>query len=216
MVGAMTDPHQISDIATLRALYGEAAERVVAKKASALTADVRTALALAPFFILATSDEEGRCDASPRGGPSGLIQVLDDNTVVLPDLTGNRLIDSLQNIVRNPNVGLLVITPGNDETIRIDGSARLTTDPDILSSWDGLLNKVKLAVVVSIDNLFVHCAMAFRRSAMWDAETWSQYENTPDMATMFNEMTGGNDDPAEVNALLEVAYAEVLAEERPG
>lgn len=208
------DPHKINDQAALRAMYGESA--VEEKKVPRLTPSTVTALELAPFFVLSTADAQGRCDASPRGGPSGLIQVLDESTVAFPDLPGNRLIDSLQNIVDNPHLGMLVVTPGKDETIRIDGRAHLTTDPDLLTRWDGVVRKAKLAVVVSIDAVFVHCALAFRRSELWDPRTWPDYEATPDLVELFNEMTGSEMDVSDTRTSLENEYAQTLAEERSG
>lgn len=206
------DPHMISDQASLRAMYGESA--VEAKKVPELTPSTVAALDLAPFFVLSTADANGRCDASPRGGPPGLIQILDDSTVAFPDLPGNRLIDSLQNIVDNPHLGMLVITPGKDDTIRIDGRAHLTTDPEILARWDGVVRKAKLAVVVSIDAVFVHCALAFRRSELWDPRTWPDYESTPDLIELFSEMTGLDMDVNDSRASLEDGYTQTLAEER--
>ena len=207
------DPHAITDQTSLRAMYGESA--VEHKKSPVLTPSAAASLRMAPFFVLGTADARGRCDASPRGGPSGIIQILDEGTIAFPDLPGNRLIDSLRNIVDNPHVGLLVVTPGKDETIRIDGRARLTTDPELLARWDGLVRKAKLAVVVSIDTVFVHCALAFRRSEFWSAETWADYEATPDMTVIFNEMTGAEDDPAVFRTALDREYEEILADERP-
>jgi PPOX class probable FMN-dependent enzyme len=210
------DPHAVATPEDLRALYGEASERVKAKKAQNITSETQRALEMAPFFVLATTDESGHCDASPRGGPPGLIQVLDETTIAFPDLTGNRLIDSLQNIMDTGRVGLLVVTPGNDETIRVDGRAHLTLDPEVTQRWDGLINRVRLGVVVSVDNVFVHCAMAFKRSSMWDPESWKHHADTPDMAVLFNEMTGSNDDPQAMRRALDADYAEVLASEQPG
>ena len=109
---------------------------------------------------------------------------------------------------------MLVITPGKDDTIRIDGRAHLTTDPEILARWDGVVRKAKLAVVVSIDAVFVHCALAFRRSELWDPRTWSDYESTPDLIALFSEMTGLDMDVDDSRASLENEYTQTLAEER--
>jgi len=209
------DPHAITDGAALRAKYGDTSVRVAQKKGSRLTPAVVAALEIAPFFCLSTSDSTGRCDASPRGGPSGFLRVVDEQTLVFPDLSGNRLIDSLSNIVENQRVGMLIITPGHDETIRINGTARLTLDPAMMSLWDGLLRGVKLAVVVTVDDVYTHCAKAFRRSGLWQPDTWADYDSTPDMADIFNDIVGASGDTTEMREMLEADYEETLSAERP-
>jgi len=209
------DPHAVTDGAALRAMYGETSERVAQKKGSRLTPTVVAALELAPFFCLSTSDSAGRCDASPRGGPSGFLRVIDEQTLAFPDLSGNRLIDSLSNLVENPAVGMLIITPGRDETIRINGTARLTLAPEVLALWDGVLRGVKLAVVVTVDDVYVHCAKAFRRSRLWQPDTWADYDSTPDMTDVFNDIVGATGGTAEMRTMLETDYEQTLSAERP-
>ncbi len=141
-----------------------------------------------------------------------MIAVLDERTVALPDLGGNNLVDSLTNIVENPHVGLLVITPGNDETVRIDGAAELRTDDHILDHWEGLFRRPKVAVVLTVESVFIHCAKAFRRSQLWDRETWNS--EAPDACSLLNEHVGGGLDLAEMRAALDDSYVADLAEEQ--
>ena len=141
-----------------------------------------------------------------------MIAVLDERTVALPDLGGNNLIDSLTNVVENHHAGLLVITPGSDETVRIDGAAELRTDDDILDHWDGLFRRPKLAVVLTVESVFIHCAKAFRRSQLWNPETWNA--EAPDACSLFNEHLGGGLDLAETRAALDESYATELAAEQ--
>ncbi len=208
--------HDITTEAGLRELYREPSEVVQNKKAAVIDDVTASVLARSPFFLLSTADADGRCDVSPRGGPPGQIVVLDEHRVAFPDLGGNNLIDSLTNIVSNPNAGLLVLTPGRDETLRIDGAATITTDPEILSRWDEAVRRPKVAVVITVQNTFIHCAKAFRRSQLWDPETWSAYDDVADGVDLIIAHIEG--DPADAQAWrkgLNESYERELAEERP-
>lgn len=166
------------------------------------------------FLCLATSDAAGNCDVSPRGGPAGQLRVLEGgSTVALPDLSGNNLIDSLSNIVSNPQAGLLVMVTGSDETMRIDGRAKLTTDPEILGLWSEELRTPKVAVVIDVDSVFLHCAKAFRRGGVWDPESWPNIGDTAAME-MFNDTAGTDVDPAVMRSFLEEDYKASLEAEK--
>ena len=201
----------VATVEQLRELYRAPSAAVTAKKADRVGPETRSRLEASPFVLLATADAEGACDVSPRGGPPGLVAVIDERTVAIPDLGGNNLIDSLTNIVANPHAGLLVITPGSDETVRIDGAAQLRTDDAILDRWNGLFRRPKLAVVISIDSVFIHCAKAFRRSSLWDHSTWNT--EVPDACELFNEHLGGGLDVAALRAGLDQSYVDELANE---
>lgn len=202
----------ISSIEELRELYREPSEPVKAKKAGTIGPETATRLTASPFVLLATSSSDGKCDVSPRGGPPGMVITLDEHTIAIPDLGGNNLIDSLTNIVDNPHAGLLVLSPGNDETVRIDGRASLRTDDVILDRWEGLFRRPKLAVVIEVDAVFIHCAKAFRRSGLWDPTTWN--DEAPDASMLFNEHLGGGLDVEAIRASLEESYETDLAAER--
>ncbi len=207
--------HRINTLDELTTLYRAPSARVQAKKTNHVGPSTQSLLALSPFALLATADEQGRCDVSPRGGAPGQLKVLDEHTVALPDLGGNNLIDSLRNIVLNGQAGLLVVTPGTDETVRIDGRAHLSTDPDVLSLWDAEVRRPKLAVVVEVDNVFIHCAKAFRRSELWNPATWPS--EVTDACELLLEHVGaaGQIPVSEVRAGLEADYEQSLAAERP-
>lgn len=203
----------ISSIEELRELYREPSATVKAKKSATIGPETTARLAASPFVLLATSSSDGACDVSPRGGPPGMVITLDENTIAIPDLGGNNLIDSLTNIVDNPHAGLLVLSPGNDETVRIDGRASLRTDDAILDRWEGLFRRPKLAVVIEVEAVFIHCAKAFRRSGLWDPATWST--EAPDAAALLNEHVGGGLDVDLIRASLDESYETDLAAERP-
>ncbi len=210
------DPaHRLHSIDDLQALYRAPSAMVEAKKTTAIDPAAAAIIGSTPFFLLATSDRNGNCDVSPRGGPPGQLRVLDESTLAFPDLSGNNLIDSLRNIIDNPHVGLLVLTPGTDETLRVNGRASITTDPDLLGGWDELVRRPKCAVVIEIDDLFLHCAKAFRRGEVWQPESWGRFESLPDHAESFLTATGMAVELDAVRAGLEASYADDLAKERP-
>jgi PPOX class probable FMN-dependent enzyme len=198
--------HVITSLEDLHSLYREPSERVRTKKGRVINGAAADFVARSPFFCLATADDHGRCDVSPRGGPAGQLKLLDDGrAVAFPDLSGNNLIDSLTNIVDNPWAGLLVLVPGSDETLRIDGRAAITVDPEVLGLWSSELRTPKVAVVVQIEAAFLHCAKAFRRSSLWDASTWPEVDGD-DAPRVFNAVAGTDMDPGEMRQYLEADY----------
>lgn len=214
----MVNGHDITTLDGLRGLYREPSALVQAKKVGRIDEVTREVLEGSPLFLLATSGSDGSCDVSPRGGPPGQLVVLDDETLAFPDLNGNNLVDSLTNIVANPHVGLLVITPGTDETLRVDGTATITTDPDLLGRWEGLLRRPKVAVRVTVEHAFLHCAKAFRRAELWDPASWTGARGTgvaPDPVDMLHSQLGMESDPAATRRRLEGSYEEGLAADRP-
>jgi hypothetical protein len=179
---------RIETVDDLLALYPEPSERVRTKKRDALDDGLRAVIAASTFVLLATSDADGRCDVSPRGGPAGFVKVLDDHRVAIPDLNGNHLIDSLRNVVANPHAGLLVVVPGQHETVRIDGRAYLTTDAAVLDRFVEELRRPTLAVVVEVASVFTHCAKAFRRARLWEPATWPRLERSPALDARFRQL----------------------------
>jgi uncharacterized protein len=206
----------IQSIEQLRAMYREPSALVLDKKHPTINERSNAFLQNASFCLLATTDRDGRADVSPRGGPPGFVKVLDDRHVVIPDLSGNNLLDSLGNIAANPSVGLLVLIPGLDETLRINGQASLSIDPSVTSLWKGQLRTPKVAIGIAIDEIFVHCAKAFRRGAVWDHASWIDPANSgvPDICETYAETFGGGMSAAEFRAALEQNYAQELADER--
>ncbi len=213
--GAMLDLPAISSIDELRTLYREPSQVVQEKKGTVIDGATRQFLEASTFCCLATADAEGNCDVSPRGGPPGQIKVLaGDRAVALPDLSGNNLIDSLTNIVANPNAGLLVMVPGSDETLRIDGRAILTTAPEILELWAEEVRTPKVAVVIEVAAAFLHCAKAFRRGQVWQPDSWPGSTDAV-ACQMFNDLTGLDMPIDEMRDRLEESYRDDLDAERP-
>jgi PPOX class probable FMN-dependent enzyme len=160
----------IDSEAALRELIGEPSALVCAKVSDRLNALTRRFIELSPFLCLATSDETGACDVSPRGDPRGFVRILDDVTLLVPERPGNRIADSLRNILKNPHVGLLFVIPGVTDTFRVNGRATLTTDEALLAPCEVEGKRPKLGILVDIDVAYTQCSKAFLRSKLWDAE----------------------------------------------
>lgn len=154
--------------AQLRDLVGAPASLTCAKISDRLNAMTRLFVERSPFVCLATSDACGGCDLSPRGDPAGFVRILDERTLLIPERPGNRLADSLRNILANPHVGLLFIVPGATDTLRVNGRATITTDAALLAPSAVEGKAPRLGVLVDIDEAYTQCSKAFLRSHFWD------------------------------------------------
>ncbi|PSR62722.1 pyridoxamine 5'-phosphate oxidase [Nocardia sp. MDA0666] len=165
---------EITSAAELRELLGEPAPRAATKERTRLHPLDREWIATAPFAILATSDADGRCDASPKGDPAGFVHVIDDRTLAVPERPGNRRGDGYFNILSNPHVGVLFLIPGRNETLRINGRARLLRDAPYFDDMVVKGHRPILAIEVAIEQIFYHCAKALLRSELWRPERWPE------------------------------------------
>jgi len=206
-----TDAHRIESLEALVGLFREPSERAVDKQRTQLDAGMAAFVDRSPFLVLATSNGRGSVDASPRGGPPGFVRRLDDRHVAIPDLNGNNRLDSYRNLVEHPYAGLLFLVPGKDETLRINGPAMITTDPELLAGFTAELRVPKLAVVVETAEVYGHCAKAFRRGRVWEPDAWPTFAGAPDLAAMY-ATTFGYDEGAMRDAL-EQTYVSDLCED---
>ena len=163
--------HVIETVEELRSSYGEPSERAVKKSLARLDRHCRRFIELSPFVVLASAGADGRVDCSPRGDPAGFVAVLDDRTILLPDRRGNNRADSLTNVLENPNVGMLFLIPGVDETLRLNGRATLTTDPTLLEPLAVNGRVPRSGLVVEVEEVFLQCTKALVRSRLWADET---------------------------------------------
>jgi hypothetical protein len=154
------------------ALYGPPVDAVVSKIVDHLDGHCRDFIARSPFVLVATADEVGNCDVSPKGGAPGFVAVLDENRLAIPDAPGNRLVYSLRNVIASGRAGLLFLIPGMEETLRVNGRACLTRDPAVLELLGREDKAPKVAVGVEVEEAFLHCAKAFKRSALWRPDEW--------------------------------------------
>ncbi len=195
--------HSITSTEQLREVYPPPAGRSLAKQQDQLDEHCRRFIALSPFVIVSTASAGGACDTSPKGGPPGFVRVLDDHRLLIPDATGNRRLDGLQNIVENAQVGLLFLIPGMGETLRVNGGVTVTTDPGLLGGLQTAGQPAKLALIVEAREVFLHCAKALIRSKLWDASTWPDRRELPSAAAILNDHIGIGDLAASAAALEE-------------
>lgn len=186
----------IDDETALRALIGEPLQLTREKVATRLNALTRTFIERSPFLCIATSDEHGTCDVSPRGDPPGFVRILDDVTLLVPDRPGNRLADSLRNILQNPQVGLLFVVPGVTDTFRVNGRATLTTDAALLAPCEVEGKLPKLGILVDIASAYTQCSKAFLRSHLWDPSRHVDNASMPTGGQIHKAMQGEQFDAA--------------------
>lgn len=198
--------HVIRDAAALRALIGHSVPGLADKNQPRLNPTAREFLACCPFAVLSTADATGQIDASPKGDAPGFILVEDDATVVVPDRPGNRLAYGLENILQNPRVGLLCFVPNTEETLRINGRAELRTDPALLQQLSARGKPAVIAIRVTVEECFFHCAKAFIRSGLWQPDTWPA-RNRISFGKLFAQMRGADAAVAEgIDAMVEDDY----------
>jgi uncharacterized protein len=135
-----------------------------------------------PIVLLATSGANGRCDASPRGGQPGFVTVLDDQHLAIPDATGNRRLDSLSNIIESGYAGLLFLIPGRSTTLRVNGRACVTTELECLARISAVGKPPVTAMVVNVEEAYVHCQKAFVCSRLWQPDSWPDDKELPSAA----------------------------------
>ncbi len=171
----------------LRALLGTPSDIALRKQISRLDVHCRAVIAHAPFIVLATAGADGRCDVSPKGDPAGFVRVLDDTHLAIPDRPGNKRLDGMRNILANPHVGLLFLVPARGETLRVNGRACITRDADLLATMavDGKVPS--LAIGVEVEEVFLHCAKAFKRSGLWEPSRWPDLADLCSSAKMFHD-----------------------------
>ena len=179
----------IDSLEELVALLGTPHERAANKGRPALLPVDLDWLAASPFCVMATSDADGNCDASPKGDPPGqLVHVIDERTIALAERPGNKRADGYRNILTNPRVGLNFLIPGRGDTLRINGRARLVSAAPFFDELIVKGHRPLLAVVVEIDDIFFHCAKAFLRSGLWKPETWDPEATVPRRALIAKEV----------------------------
>jgi uncharacterized protein len=173
--------HTIRTIEEYRELRGDGSKLVYDKSMDVIDHHIRNFLALSTFLTVASIDAQGRMDVSPKGDPPGFVQVVDDHTIAIPEREGNRRADTFSNVLQNPSVGLICFVPGMDETMRINGKASLTTDPELLASMKVEGHVPKLAMLVHVEEAFIHCGKAPKRGRLWDSEAQIDRSTYPKM-----------------------------------
>jgi PPOX class probable FMN-dependent enzyme len=191
----------ITSIEQLESIYGTPRETSVRKEVTRLNSGYRELLAASPFFALATTGKEG-LDCSPRGDEGSAVRVVDDSTLMIPDRKGNNRMDSLRNIIIDPRVALLFLVPGHDVSLRINGTATISTDEVLLDSFDVRGALPRSVLIVSIEAVYFQCARALMRSRLWDPDSHVAPETIPTCGALLEEITAGDMTAAEYDPLL--------------
>jgi uncharacterized protein len=172
----------VPDQEALRRAYALPTEAAVRKQMTELTEQTRRLIGCSSLVLVASVDAEGNCDISPRGGPAGFVSVLDARTVAIPDATGNKRLDTLQNVIATGRAGLLFVIPGRTTTLRVNGRACVSTRPDLLSQLTAVGKPPASALVVGIEEVYPHCPKALLRSATWKPDQWLPADAQPTSA----------------------------------
>ncbi len=183
----------VTNHTALRTVYREPAARAAQKVLDHLDVHCRNFIALSPFCVLSSADADGRADASPRGDPPGFVKVLDEKTLLLPDRPGNNQVDSLQNIVDNPGVGLLFFVPGLNETLRVKGKAEIVTDTELLAPMTERRRAPLSGLRITVEEAFLHCGRALLRSRLWDAGVQIERSSYPTYGQVLADQIKGAD-----------------------
>lgn len=170
--------------------YGKVSPVAAKKDIGRIDAHMKRFIEAAPFCCVSTADEEGRQDVTPRGDPPGSFKVLDEKTIAFADRPGNNRLDTLRNLLVNPNIGFLFMIPGMNETTRVNGVARLSTDPELLASMAVQGKPPRSAIVVEVRQAFMHCPKAFMRSKLWDQTAQIDRKAFPSLICMIGDQVG--------------------------
>lgn len=179
----------------LRELHGYPKGRAKDKQLPSLERQSSNFLAHSPFVTISTYAKSGSVDCSPRGGNPGFVKIINDNCIILPDGKGNNRLDSLVNIIETGQIGCLFLIPGVDETLRINGLARISTSPEYLSLFSDDRNPPKTCIEITIKEVFLHCAKALMRSELWSLKAQIDRADLPTMGAMINDQLSIKDDP---------------------
>ena len=181
-------PETITTEAALRDLIGSPTDVVHTKISDSVNTLTRQFIERSPFMLLATSAADGTCDVSPRGDPAGFVHIVDERTLLVPERPGNRLADSLRNILANPNVGLLFLVPGVGDTLRVNGRATITTDGTLLEPLAVEGKTPELGLLIDVDEVFTHCSKAFIRSDLWNPEQHVERAELPSQGAILRSL----------------------------
>ncbi len=200
----------VTSLEDLRRLYKAPGDGAIRKELRLLDRHSRAFIAKSPFLLIGSSDSQGNADVTPRGDKPGFVAVLDDRTIAIPDRPGNNRLDTLENIVAEPAVGLLFLIPNMNETLRLNGHARITADEGLRErlAVDG--RRPTTVLVVQVRSVYMHCAKAFLRSGLWAPETWPARSEMPTLGEILKDQIAYAATAAEADEALAQAYAKTM------
>lgn len=175
----------------LRKIYKEPQNAVLKKILPKLEKHCKNFIQHSPFIVISTSNKNGHADASPKGDNPGFVSVIDDQTLLIPDRVGNNIADSLRNILENPEIGIIFFIPGIRETLRINGSCKITTDGDVLGKLDANGKAPRSAIEVSVREAYLHCGKSIIRADLWGGKNKINQQDFPSLGTMLADQIAG-------------------------
>jgi PPOX class probable FMN-dependent enzyme len=203
----------VTSVERLRTLLPLPNRTTLAKIQRCLDHHCRTFISLSTFVTLATCSADGGCDSSPRGGPPGFVTVLDDHHLLIPESLGNRMADTLGNIIERPRIGMMMVIPGIGETLRINGEAWVIEDAALLARAGVMGKAPALGIGVRVHEAFIHCAKAFMRGALWDKAAWPDRSSLAPVARIIRDHGSGQIGDGSVGAVeaaIEESYTQRL------
>lgn len=209
-------PNTLTDVSELAAHYRAPNEVVAGKAIDHIDAGTAEFIRASPFVLIGSSAADGTADVSPKGGEPGFVRILDERSLAIPDLNGNNRIDTIRNVIENPNVGLLFLVPERGETMRLNGRAWVSVDDELRDSFTDTYRRPASIICVEVAEVFLHCAKCVRRSALWQPEKWGSASSVPSSGAIFAGHIGL--DPSAAGAIddeLEASYISDLAADLP-
>ncbi len=182
--------HLVTTIEQLEALYGQPYGPAVVKEIDHISGGYRKLIEAAPFVAVATGGPEG-LDCSPKGDAAGFVRILDDKTLAIPDRPGNNRLDGFRNILRDPRIALLFLIPGIGETLRVNGRASISVDPELMQSFTVNGKLPRCVLIVHVETAYFHCSKAIVRSKLWDEATKIERSSLPSTGTIVAELSQG-------------------------
>ena len=202
----ITRMNGITDKNNLGQLYGEASERAVLKQLDHLDKHCRAFIEISPFLVIGTMGSDGLGDVSPRGDAPGFVKVRDEKTIYLPDRLGNNRTDTLLNVIDNSGVGLLFLVPGMNETLRVNGNARITIDENILEGLSAQGKAPRSALEISVEEAYLQCAKALIRSKLWEEDYKIERKSFPSLGKIISDQIGRGDDENRAEKSIQEGY----------
>lgn len=175
----------VADHDDLVSIYGAPQAAIVDKVSTLINDDTAVFISSSPLIFMSTHSRSGRCDVTPRGGAPGFVKQLDETVLAIPDVPGNRRLDSMHNILTTGRAGLFFVIPGRADGLRTNGRACVTRDAEILARFDPEPREVKVAILIDVDEVFVHCSAAFSRGNVWNPDQWPTTDSVPTMMQLW-------------------------------
>ena len=196
----------IVDKKNLGQLYGEPSERAVLKQLDHLDKHCQAFIEISPFLVIGTMGSDGLGDVSPRGDAPGFVKVKDEKTIYLPDRLGNNRTDTLSNVLENSGVGLLFLVPGMNETLRVNGNAKITTDENILEGLSAEGKAPRSALEIKVEEAYLQCAKALIRSKLWEEDYKIERKSFPSLGKIISDQIGRGDDENKAERSIQKGY----------